>query len=131
MKVLTLAIGEDFRKSLQRALDSKKKYCENHGYEYILGNEQFWDRERPIPWSKIPFLLDVLKKSNDGEYVFLKKNIPNELKILLDKDIFHMSHLENILKKNDTNLGSIMDQLDYNMHKKLTLQEKKYLMRFF
>jgi hypothetical protein len=32
MKVLTLAIGEDFRKSLKRALDSKKDYCEKKGY---------------------------------------------------------------------------------------------------
>ena len=71
MKLLTLAIGEDFRKSLKRALDSKKNYCEKRGYEYILGDEKFWDRERPIPWSKIPFLLDVLKKSSDGEYIFL------------------------------------------------------------
>ena len=71
MKLLTLAIGEDFRKSLKRALDSKKNYCEKKGYEYILGNEQFWDRERPIPWSKIPFLLDVLENSTDGEYIFL------------------------------------------------------------
>jgi galactosyl transferase GMA12/MNN10 family len=71
MKLLTLAIGDDFRKSLSKALDSKKKYCENKGYEYILGDEKFWDRERPIPWSKIPFLLNVLENSKDGEFIFL------------------------------------------------------------
>jgi hypothetical protein len=71
MKLLTLAIGEDFRKSLKKALDSKKIYCDKHGYEYILGGEEFWDRERPIPWSKIPFLLDVMKKSVDGELIFM------------------------------------------------------------
>lgn len=71
MKLLTLAIGEDFRKSLTKALDSKKRYCEKRGYEYILGDEKFWDREKPIPWSKIPFLLDVLKNSSDGEFIFM------------------------------------------------------------
>jgi len=71
MKLLTLAIGGDFRKSLKKALDSKKTYCDKHGYEYILGGEEFWDRERPIPWSKIPFLLDVMKKSVDGELIFM------------------------------------------------------------
>jgi hypothetical protein len=71
MKLLTLAIGEDFRKTLSKALDSKKKYCERNGYECIIGGEQFWDRERPIPWSKIPFLLNVLGKSNEGELVFM------------------------------------------------------------
>ena len=71
MKLLTLAIGEDFRKSLGKALNSKKRYCEKRGYEYILGDEKFWDREKPIPWSKIPFLLDVLKNSSDGEFIFM------------------------------------------------------------
>jgi len=71
MKLLTLAIGEDFRKSLSKALDSKRNYCKKHGYEFILGDEKFWDRERPIPWSKIPFLLNVLENSKDGEYIFL------------------------------------------------------------
>jgi hypothetical protein len=71
MKLLTLAIGEDFRKSLGKALDSKKEYCKKRGYEYILGDEKFWDREKPIPWSKIPFLLDVLTKTKDGEFIFM------------------------------------------------------------
>ena len=71
MKLLTLAIGEDFRKSLAKALDSKKAYCTKQGYECIIGGEAFWDRERPIPWSKIPFLLHVLSKSEEGELVFM------------------------------------------------------------
>jgi len=71
MKLLTLAIGEDFRKSLGKALNSKKEYCKKRGYEYILGDEKFWDREKPIPWSKIPFLLDVLTKTKDGEFIFM------------------------------------------------------------
>lgn len=71
MKLLTLAIGEDFRKSLFKALDSKRQYCEKNGYQCIIEGEKFWDRERPIPWSKIPFLLDVLGKSKEGELIFM------------------------------------------------------------
>lgn len=71
MKLLTLAIGEDFRKNLSKALDSKKKYCEKQDYECIIAGEQFWDRERPIPWSKIPFLLHVLNNSAEDELVFM------------------------------------------------------------
>jgi hypothetical protein len=71
MKLLTLAIGEDFRKSLSRLLDSKKEYCKKNNYECIIGGEEFWDRERPIPWSKIPFLLHVLENSSEGELIFM------------------------------------------------------------
>jgi hypothetical protein len=69
--VLTLAIGADFCKSLGPALKSKKEWCARHGYEYIQGGEQHWDRSRPIPWSKVPFVLSVLEKLEDGELVFV------------------------------------------------------------
>jgi hypothetical protein len=69
--ILTLAIGEDFCKSLAPALNSKKEYALKHGYTYIQGGTEFWDRTRPIPWSKVGFVLDVLSKAQDGELVFL------------------------------------------------------------
>jgi len=71
MIILTLAIGADFRKSLGPALKTKVDYAAKHGYTYIEGGEEFWDRERPIPWSKIAFVLSVLNKIPDGELVFL------------------------------------------------------------
>jgi len=71
MHILTLAIGEDFLKALAPALDSKRTYAAKHGYTYIQGGEEFWDRKRPIPWSKVGFVLDVLGKLPEGELVFL------------------------------------------------------------
>ena len=71
MHILTLAIGEDFRKALGLALESKRIYAAKHGYTYIEGGEEFWDRTRPIPWSKVGFVLDVLGKLPEGELVFL------------------------------------------------------------
>ena len=71
LTILTLAIGNDYRKHLSKALSSKQSYADKHGYKYIQGNEMFWDRERPISWSKVPFLLNYLKELKDGEIVWL------------------------------------------------------------
>lgn len=69
--ILTLAIGADFVKNLEKALDSKKSYAARYDYTYIQGGEEYWDRSRPIPWSKIPFILSVLAKLPEGALVWL------------------------------------------------------------
>lgn len=71
MYILTLAIGADYRKSLEKALASKVYYATKHGYTYIQGDESYWDRERPISWSKVPFLLRHLDTMPEGELVWL------------------------------------------------------------
>jgi hypothetical protein len=71
MYILTLAIGNDYRKCLQKGLQSKQIYSDKHGYTYIQGNEESWDRNRPISWSKVPFLLSWLEKLPEGEIVWL------------------------------------------------------------
>jgi hypothetical protein len=71
MHILTLAIGKDYCKSLSKGLQSKVQYADKHGYNYIQGNETHWDRERPISWSKVPFLLSWLNKLPEGEIVWL------------------------------------------------------------
>jgi hypothetical protein len=69
--ILTLAIGADFRRDLVDCLESKRAYAVKHGYTYVQGGEEFWDRERPIAWSKIPFLLNFLKKrAADFDYIW-------------------------------------------------------------
>jgi hypothetical protein len=71
MYILTLAIGKDYCKCLAKALESKRLYAEKHGYTYIQGDETHWDRNRPISWSKVPFLLSWLEKLPEGEIVWL------------------------------------------------------------
>lgn len=71
LTILTLAIGKDYCGNLSKALQSKRDYAEKHGYTYIQGNEEFWDRERPISWSKVPFLLHHLSKLPDDDWVWL------------------------------------------------------------
>lgn len=69
--ILTLVIGADYRKNLQKCLASKKAYAEKHGYTYIQGDEEFWNRDRPIAWSKVPFILEKLKQIPEGAIVWL------------------------------------------------------------
>ena len=68
--VLTLAIGADYRRSLKRALDSKRAYCERHGYTYIEAHEEAWDRDRPIAWSKVKLWKQYALK-NDWDYIWI------------------------------------------------------------
>jgi hypothetical protein len=69
--ILTLAIGHDFCANLKVCLDSKVAYAEKHGYKYIQGGETYWLRDRPIPWSKVPFVLSVLEGLDEGALVWL------------------------------------------------------------
>ena len=68
--ITTLIIGADYKKGLQDCLASKKLYAESNGYTYIEGGEKFWDRKKPIAWSKIPFLLDVCSKLPEGALIW-------------------------------------------------------------
>jgi hypothetical protein len=70
--VLTLCIGADYRRKLQDCLASKEAYCKKHGYTYVLAGEEFWDRERPIPWSKIGFYSKYIREAMDtGKYDYI------------------------------------------------------------
>jgi hypothetical protein len=68
--ITTLIIGADYKKGLQDCLASKRLYADTHGYTYIEGGEKFWDRKKPIAWSKIPFLLDVCSKLPEGALIW-------------------------------------------------------------
>ena len=71
MIIATLAIGEDFKRSLEPALSSKADYAARHGYTYIQGGKEVWDRTKPIAWSKVPFVLGILEKAPEGALIFL------------------------------------------------------------
>jgi hypothetical protein len=80
MIILTLAIGADFRRSMQRCLTSKAAYAEKHGYKYIEGHDEWYDRTRPFSWSKVGFVIDCLEKA--------AKETPNEVIWLSDADVY-------------------------------------------
>ena len=68
--ITTLVIGADYTKALQPCLETKKAYAEKQGYTYFQGGAEYWDRNRPIAWSKIPFLLEICKKLPEGALIW-------------------------------------------------------------
>ena len=70
LTILTLAIGVDYRKSLMKALESKRSYATRHGYTYCEADEKYWDRTRPIAWSKVLFIINTLEKLPEGALVW-------------------------------------------------------------
>jgi hypothetical protein len=69
--IVTLAIGHDFRKGMEPCLEAKRDYALKHGYSYIEGHEEHWDRSRPIAWSKVPLILGLLSKAPEGAIFWL------------------------------------------------------------
>lgn len=71
--ILTLVIGADYRRGLEKALASKRAYAERHGYTYIELGEEWWDRDRPIAWSKVPAWIHYseLTDSSAWDYIWI------------------------------------------------------------
>ena len=68
--ITTLVIGADYTESLSTCLQSKESYAKRHGYTFIQGGDSFWDRNKPIAWSKIPFLLNVCDSLPEGALIW-------------------------------------------------------------
>lgn len=62
-----MAIGPDFMKAMEPGLNTKRAYVQKHGYDLHIGGKEIWDRTRPIPWSK---LIYILKFIDDYDYLF-------------------------------------------------------------
>lgn len=65
--ILTFAVGADYKRAMEPGMASKRAYAARHGYTFLEGGDDVWDRRRPIPWSKIRFILKYL---NDYDYLF-------------------------------------------------------------
>lgn len=69
--VITLAIGNDYRSHLTKALQSKRDYCLKHGYDYKEYHDEVWNRERPISWSKVPVLKEAAGWWDRYDYIWI------------------------------------------------------------
>jgi hypothetical protein len=69
--IVTLAIGPDYRRNLEKALTRKKEYAEKHGYTYIQAQEEWWNRDRPIAWSKVPLWIDLCQRGDLYDYIWI------------------------------------------------------------
>ena len=65
--IITMVIGADYIKAMEPGLDSKRQYAKKHGYDLHIGGAEVWDRSRPIPWTKLPYILKFL---DQYEYLF-------------------------------------------------------------
>lgn len=65
--VLTFAVGGDYKRAMEPGMASKRAYCAKHGYTFLDGGDDVWDRKKPIPWSKINFILKYL---DEYDYLF-------------------------------------------------------------
>ena len=65
--ILTIAVGGDYRKAMEAGIKSKQLYAEKHGYDFILGGNESWERSKPIPWSKLNF---INKYIDEYDYIF-------------------------------------------------------------
>ena len=65
--ILTFCVGPDYKRAVEPGLRSKRDYAKRHGYTFLEGGEEVWDRTRPIPWSKYSFFKKYL---DDYDYLF-------------------------------------------------------------
>lgn len=61
--VVTIAAGNEYQQVVSPAIENKKKYCELHGYDFLLCNEVL-DPSRPPSWSKVLLLGELLENSS-------------------------------------------------------------------
>lgn len=67
--ITTMCLPTD-HPSIQQCIESKSAYAKAHGYTFLQGGSRYHDRKRHISWSKIPFLLDILKTLTEGTLVW-------------------------------------------------------------
>ncbi len=65
--ILTFAVGADYKRAIEPGMATKRAYAARHGYTFLEGGDDVWDRSKPIPWSKIRFILKYLA---DYDYLF-------------------------------------------------------------
>lgn len=93
---LTFCVGADYKRAMEPGLASKRAYCAKHGYDFLTGGEDVWDRERPIPWSKFNFIQKYIDEYDylfwsDADAIILNQELMLETQVLpllpADKDL--------------------------------------------
>lgn len=65
--ILTFCVGPEYGRAVEIGLQSKRDYAKRHGYTFLEGGAEVWDRTRPIPWSKYPFFQQYV---DEYDYLF-------------------------------------------------------------
>jgi hypothetical protein len=88
--VLTLAIGEEYKKVVKYGIRTKEEYCKRHGYA-LHSDEDIYVKERPIPWSKIKLIQRYMNPVEHYDFI-----------VWIDADTLIMNpniKLENIIRE--------------------------------
>lgn len=95
--ILSLAIGESYKKAVYPSQQTKMTYCMRHGYDYI-DDESVYDKTRPIAWSKILLISKYLPKYDyvvwidaDAMIMDLSQKIEDKLQLMKGKDMMVIS----------------------------------------
>ena len=88
--VVTLAIGETYQEAVSLAIENKRSYCQQQGYDFICGKETYNESLQP-GWSKILILLELMGNSEykwifwtDADSLFM--NFDHRLEDLIDEN---------------------------------------------
>ena len=88
-----LNIGEQYKQLTYWSRQNKINYCNYHGYDFIE-DDSVHNKEKPIPWTKIPLLLKYINIYDyivwiDAYILIMNKNIKIEhfINLYLDADI--------------------------------------------
>lgn len=101
--MVSLAAGHRYRQIVAAGIENKKAYCKKQGYDLVIC-ENFLDRSRPPPWSKIPLLLQVME-DRSHEWIFwtdadaivmnfdvrLEQFIDENYNFILTRDLFSLN----------------------------------------
>lgn len=89
--VLTLAVGEEFKRKVHYANLSLQEYSKKHGYDYI-DDSTICDHTRPIPWSKILLIMRYLPTYDyvvwidaDAMILDLEQKLEDKIQLMNDK----------------------------------------------
>jgi len=63
--VVTLVLGDEYKRITSPGVTTKMEYCNSKGYRFVVGGEEYWDKSRPLAWSKIIVLRKVLEEGKD------------------------------------------------------------------
>ena len=147
--ILTIITNNDYIASMQPALDTKKKYCEKHGYTFIV--EDNVGNTKSICWLKYKFLQMHLPKYDyifysDADVIMLNTDfmletiintyftLDTQLLFSVDSPISSNSNINtsNFIVKNDIDslllLDNVFSKQSYNNH---TLQDQMALKELY
>lgn len=58
---VTMAVGEEYRESVEKSIENKRAYAAKHGYDFICLTDLI-DPTRPVTWNQIAALKQVMEK---------------------------------------------------------------------